>query len=56
MKTIIAIFFIAFDLAASLAAAPHITTVESRPYLAPVTVEGWRYSVPRLTQCTSIQH
>jgi hypothetical protein len=40
MKTVIAIFFIAFDLAASLAAAPHVTTVESRPYLAPVTADS----------------
>jgi hypothetical protein len=40
MKTVIAIFFIAFDLAASLAAAPRVTIVESRPYLAPATIDS----------------
>jgi hypothetical protein len=40
MKKVIAIFFIAFDLAASVAAATHVTVVESRPYLAPVTVDS----------------
>jgi hypothetical protein len=41
MKTAIAIFFIAFDLAvSSVTAAPHVTIVESRPYLSPVTVDS----------------
>jgi hypothetical protein len=41
MKTVIAIFFIALDMAAaSLAPPPPVTIVESRPYLAPVTVDS----------------